>query len=596
MPSGQQRVHWNNAERASSNDHNLQGYFIARQRNEIIRSLCQVDWSPSAPGVTNLDQSALDSFPINGVVLDGLEAIVDTPGYVMITPGTMAGWTGQPADPGSDSGFFVVPSGGVASLLPTMVIAPNTGTVPRCDVIECRFNGTETATTEQRDVYNPASESFTPAILTKTVQTELQFRVRTGTPGAPPGGDYGWLPLAIAIVQPGLPLTQVDFYDVRPLLRDLRGKNRNLESIHGNLGALINRGSNHVVYAVSTDTTIPNTTLYGTAQAEFYGIEIAGYLMRNNPITPATAAQWGQNTAAVGGDGYSIALGVEVFVRGAATAIGPYNDKMVICACFPNLGLAAGMVPRCVRYTQAAVNNLTAEPARRRPQGINGIIQVFGQNQEGHDFQNGGNPYYASSLNSTGFQGCVGGAICIPIGAIDVDDYGYVNNSMDGVLYGAHIVDGQTYVQNQIVYLANLMGSVDIETDVTYEDESAGLTVPHAAFQDPLSRAGDRIEIDLAGLILQTVADVGAGHGGVHIIVTEDYFGTPVVHTVSEWFRSYVDASPMAYPINCRIPYTLTRGGTLRIEIRLYNSAGSTTKLWNPMSLVGNWGTYRRYR
>lgn len=594
MSSGQQRVIINNAERAESDDVNKQSDFIARQRNEIWRSLCQVDVTPGSPGVTNLAQTALDDYPLDGVVIDGLEAVVDTPGYVMITAGTLAGWVGQPGDPGRDSGWLVVPSPGLAELLPTMAILPNDGTVPRCDIIEARFNGVETVTTENRDVYNPATESFVPAVVTKTAQVDLQFRVRTGTPGVPPMGDYGWMPLAMAIVQPGLPLTMVDFYDIRPLLRDLQGRGRTIEAMHGNVGALISRGSNHSIQAISTSQTIPTTTVYGTSQAEFNGMRIEGYMMRNTPITAATQANWGSNAQGVGGDGYGITLGSDIFLRGSTAAIGPYDDTIVIAACFPRLALQHGTVPRCVRYTQAAVNNLTAEPARRRPQGINGIVQAFGKAQEAYDFQNGGNPYYAAALNSDGFLGCVGAALCFPIATIPVDDYGLVNSSVSGAIVGAHIIDGETYVANVPVYKTLLTGHINIETDAVYESD--GLTIPNAAFRDPLSKAGDYIEIELSGLFFKIMADVGAGHGGIRVIVTEDFFGTPVPHVISQWFRSYASGHDLVYPVNAKIPLTLTRGGTLQIEIRLYNSSGgSVSTFWN-WSELNNWGTYTRYR
>jgi len=276
----------------------------------------------------------------------------------------------------------------------------------------------------------------------------------------------------------------------------------------------------------------------------------------------------------VGGDGYGITLGTDMFVRGATTAIGPYNDPIVVAAC----------------------NNITPNPPRRRPQGVNGIILAFGRNQEGYDFANGGLPFEASVLNTDGFGGCVGGAICYPIATIPVDDYGFVNSATTGAFYGAHVIDGVAYPSYLPVYRALMTGHINLETDATYEDETAGLAIPNAAFQDPLSQAGDYIEIELSGLFFKVVSATGSGHGGIHVIVTEDYFGTPVVHTISQWFRSYVAESDLVFPIQAKIPFTLTRGGTLRVEIRLYNSSGgSTSTIWNWTSL-NNWGTYSRYR
>jgi hypothetical protein len=586
MASGQQRVYINNAERVVSDDQNLQSDFATRERNEFWRSLTQLTFSPGSPGVTIRSEGLVD-YPLRGVVLDGLEAIVDNPGYVMISPGALAGWFGPPADAGRESGFLIVDSAGVSSLEASMVIVPNTGTVARCDIIEATIQGDILVTNENRDIYDQATGTFNATSVPKTIQSRIIFRVRTGTPGAPPVADYGWLPLALAIVQPGVSVAMVDFYDIRPLWREMGGIDKNLESMEGNV-TVPDRGSNHQVIARGNGL-FAGTAIDGIVQAKYCGIDLSGWLYRNVPINPTNLAQWGAATANVGGDGYGMALGTDIATRGTGLVVGPYNDTIVICACFPALGFGRP-VPRCVRYTESAANNVTPNPPRRRPQGANGIIQIFSSLQEGYDLQYG-RPY-AATLSAPGIDGCLGIATCFPIGYIRVDDGGTIVPTATGVIMDANVGGGVAAASYQIMVDCDLPGHLDttIPNTANYHDDALpGLPVPGTQFRDMGAAVGDRVEIETRNLVF-TANTVGTGAFGYHFRVVEDVYGTPLIHDIAWWWPFDTSSRDQ---VSLPIAFTVTRAGTVACELQLYNHIGTEGRVYGPDTV---WGRYRRVR
>lgn len=95
----------------------------------------------------------------------------------------------------------------------------------RIDIIECAPVA-EVLETDNRDIYNPATQLFTPQTVDKVQRFRFQYRIRTGTPGggfAGVGTVAGWLPLAVCVVSSAAATwDDVDLYDVRPLLSDYR--------------------------------------------------------------------------------------------------------------------------------------------------------------------------------------------------------------------------------------------------------------------------------------------------------------------------------------------------------------------------------------
>jgi hypothetical protein len=91
----------------------------------------------------------------------------------------------------------------------------------RIDVIECQFV-LNTVETDNRDIWNPATNTFAAATVPKATQGGLVYRVRQGTAGGGfPGTASAWLPLAVASVPTGTTTNDtVTFWDVRPLIED----------------------------------------------------------------------------------------------------------------------------------------------------------------------------------------------------------------------------------------------------------------------------------------------------------------------------------------------------------------------------------------
>jgi hypothetical protein len=587
MSSGQQRVQFNLRERVVSDDNNNLQDYVARERNEILRALVQRNHSTDTPGVT-VRPTAWSS-----VVLDGLEAIVDSPGYVMISPGTLAGWTGiEPADPVVDSGFQVVVSDGVSTLDPAMVIVANSGGAPRCDVIEVGFNIDSTTTNESRDIYDEATEAFIPTSIPKTIRSTLIFRVRTGTPGTAPGTVTGWLPLALAIVQPGAALNQVDFYDVRPLLRDI-GMDLGPETTMSNTAVVDVHGGHDVTFTGAS--TLDTFGFYGRVDAEYAGIKIAGKIYQNTPIAATDLANFGNST---GGDIAGVPCNAANAVRGSGFVQGE-TDTIILVACFPTLGTSTPL-PRCVRYSQNSLNNdaNVPNPARRRPRGSNGVLMYLSKIQESVDFT--ATSTLTVSLASTGFGGCVGTAYAIPLALGNGDwEVPYAWTTHTGILQGSRRRDGLPMPRNQLMRVQPLIGSptlLILPFTPGHDDSGAGALIPSAIFTDTETQIGDVIDLEI-GTILCQAAATGTGSVGLHAKITEGVGGVgPVVHVISNWLTFTTTGEVRwTFPL-CLI---LTKGGTLKVELLAYNDAGTGATFTCPASPsagAGSWGTYRRVR
>jgi hypothetical protein len=597
MSSGQQREIYNNAERAMSDDQNRQQAFIARERNEIIRALVQQTRTSRSPGVTVRDQSGSPSAPFSAVVLDGLEAIVDVPGVVLVSGGVLAGWVGNNITTlNADSGFVVVDSlGQMDAAHPAMQIPPNAGGAPRCDVVEVSIVVDSSVTYENRDIYDEATENFIPASVAKTARSELAFRVRVGTPGEPPGVAAGWLPLALAIVQPGASLATVDFYDVRPLYRDLRGEASH-DGAQGD-ATTSNRRSNHAIVC-SGDGTLAGSAFDGRVEADWMKTDISGELYRNTPCSVDDLAEWGSTVANVGGDSRGVPLTTATAVRGTAVAVNPF-DTVILCAVFPTLNSNVGPLPRMVRYTQEAANNGSLVPARRRPQGVNGLLMWVAKSQEGGNLTVD-RSYYPIPINAPAFGGCVGNGYAVPLALASANRLGTgIRTTRTGILQGASVRDGIPIAANQLMAIEDLAGVINstIAAAVEYPDGGPGFPVGNGSFEDELALAGDRIDIDVGRLVMFLVetTTTDPGSAGVHIRIIEDAEGTPLVHTLSEW-ETVAPGVSIDIRKSWQRSLVLTRSGVLRIELALYNALGTTVVLTSVTGWNGVWGTYRRYR
>lgn len=584
MSSGQQRVQFNNGERVISDDFNKFQNMIARERNELIRALVMQTWCPTSPGVTVRPEAA-NMAPLPGVVVDGLEAIVDTPGYVMISPGTLAAWVANPADASIDSGFRVVTSSGITWIDTGMVIAANGGASARCDVIEVSISTDGATTTENRDVYDPASEYFIANAVTKTVSSSLVFRVRTGTPGTPPGYAAGWMPLALAIVQPGVTLDKVDFYDVRPLWRELVGA-YHTQSRTGRI-ASINHHSSHFM-TNGGGSTVANMALSGWCDAEFAGTNIVGKVARNTPIIPGDIAYWGSATAYLGGDGPGVALHAGTCARGTGLSVAPM-DKIQLCAFFPTLG-GEYVVPRMVRYCQSIANNDPVLPNRRRATGVNGLLMYVSKSQEGGYDLTTTRQIYPITLVSTGIDGCLGTAFGVPVANVDVKrNASDIDVQAIGMLTPASQgLDGFCRIPYATMNTVRSYGLGAISDHVTSDTGDTGHAVAVTLISD-FAQSGDILDMVWGPFVVTAVVNTVCK---LEVRVTEDYGGTPTVYKYTYTYASSVSGLIQTCPIQHRVD----RGGTVRVQVYMIARSGDDFTLTQQESVMNSWLNYKRIR
>ncbi len=137
----------------------------------------------------------------------------------VVGPG-IAGLLDPDAVPSTDdSQYKYVADPGTSSLTLT---ANSSGSI-RIDVVECsRVQPDTILETDNRDVFNTVTGLFAASTVNKVSQAQLQYRIRTGTPGAGfPGTAQGWLPLAVLSVPNATTVWDtVTVWDVRPLLSD----------------------------------------------------------------------------------------------------------------------------------------------------------------------------------------------------------------------------------------------------------------------------------------------------------------------------------------------------------------------------------------
>lgn len=241
MSSGRKNIRQNTRERVISTDQNREQSFADGFNNEAIREqmLAPVDDSfgigttflvPGPP--TNAVDVLVPSAPDYAGVLNGLMIVAPlTATYVLITGGMLAvvdpeGTTGSsdptPLNPDDGPGpSRTVYSPGV-STVGALAWTPNPGPGARVDIVECQRTF-EVVETDNRDIFNPATGTFSPASVVKVTAGGLTFRIRQGSAGGGlPAPALGWVPLAVISAPGGAAnLDTCEIWDVRPLLSDL---------------------------------------------------------------------------------------------------------------------------------------------------------------------------------------------------------------------------------------------------------------------------------------------------------------------------------------------------------------------------------------
>jgi hypothetical protein len=214
--SGSNQTVFNTRERAISSDLNraqaqLQRLFLEQQRHYLLsRWGGGIIASGSALYAPALD--APQAFEVAG----GLDLDCSTSTtQLTIAPGMLTAISSVMTITADDSPLVLA---ALTSAFTGLDFVANASGSVRVDIIECQIVAT-TLETSNRDVYNVATGTYTPALVTKQTGARLAFRLRTGTPGAGlPALQSGWYPLFVAVVGNGaLNYTEVEFYDVRPL-------------------------------------------------------------------------------------------------------------------------------------------------------------------------------------------------------------------------------------------------------------------------------------------------------------------------------------------------------------------------------------------
>lgn len=207
-------------ERVVSSDHNRLQAFAAADLADAFRHLFEASTTEDqAAGVATL--SAAAASPMRAVVLNGFRVRPEIGNFnIFVDPGVALCVSPEsPANP-DDSVAQLVRDPGVTVAASLVISTPGGGV--RVDVIEASISQL-VVESDNRDIFNPSSGTFTPALINKVVEARFAYRVRAGTPGGGfPGTATGWLPLAVASVpSAAASCDDVTFWDVRPLLSDM---------------------------------------------------------------------------------------------------------------------------------------------------------------------------------------------------------------------------------------------------------------------------------------------------------------------------------------------------------------------------------------
>jgi hypothetical protein len=223
MSSGDKNLVMNPLERALSTDINRLQSFGQAAMSEMLRALINTvmgtdDVQAGAQYTPNTTQGS----PSAGEIFSGL-LFAPTGGSITasVGPGVVGMYDPDSSPSADDSQYKLVEDPGTVTA--TLSLTPNSSGALRIDVVECaRVQPDTIIETDSRDVYVPTSGTFTAITVNKVAQAQLQYRIRTGTPGGGfPGTATGWLPLAVTSVPTGTTVWDtVTIWDVRPLLED----------------------------------------------------------------------------------------------------------------------------------------------------------------------------------------------------------------------------------------------------------------------------------------------------------------------------------------------------------------------------------------
>jgi hypothetical protein len=277
MSSGQSTIVINPQERAVSVDINRLQAFRGRDESEMLRYLLNVSAGTDDLDYTVAEYTTQDS-PLKGEILNGLMVKPDVGTFsVTIDPGIVC-FVDPGAVPSTDDSVYKKVKDPGITVAGTLNITAGAGS-DRIDIIECALiaaPGYEVVETDNRDIFNSSTGTFSATTVNKVVRGRLQYRVRAGTPGAGwPGTAVGWMPLMVALVPTGATSNDtMTFWDVRPLLSDREHSLFNLsEDMPSFRRVLLNMEA--------------SMSLNGTFDVGFRGRRLGGRARRASPGTDA---------------------------------------------------------------------------------------------------------------------------------------------------------------------------------------------------------------------------------------------------------------------------------------------------------------------
>lgn len=334
---------FNTRERLLSDDFNRSQSFISAALVDAFRYLYETSSTDDGPGETNV---VTTTTPLRGVILGGIRArpevgtvnLFITDGAILIVD------PDSPFNADDSVGKLIIDPG--EPLSGALTLTAGSGSV-RVDIIECA-RVSEVLETDNRDIYNPSTQLFSPAAVPKVRRDRLQYRIRTGTPGggfAGVGVVSGWLPLAVCVVAAAATTwNDVELYDVRPLVSDYR---RSANQVNAN-----NSRISKLWMSSRKDSQAAPTTqkLRGYIETEYRGRVAGGNLVPQGTDFPAATP--------------SIDL-----VADAARWVEPgFAAAGVNCPVFGYFMFPFGL-PRWVRYSPATLG-------LRTPLGPRGLFVV----------------------------------------------------------------------------------------------------------------------------------------------------------------------------------------------------------------------------
>jgi len=366
MGSGNKSMIINSRERAVSTDINRLQAFAASDQAQALRrqyGMKATGSGPLFPGV-EVDIAALPTGatePVVHKVLQGLMARPDTASYLLVDAGTAMFYA--PSFGGTDdSDWVVVDDPGVTDIATLTFTSNSGGGSTRIDLLECQPVET-VLETSSRDQFDTTTGTFSAAVLNKVSAARLNYRIRTGTPGAGiPSISHSWMPIALIHTRTDATgFDNCDFYDVRPLVEPSLMSEHRMRPVYDTVstyGSIIQLDPNNYVDCFTTTgpTTVKATGYFASA---LNGVKVGGYLMSGVAAT---------SIGAFGTDKYYVDMADSTNFSSSDPPVNTPGSRNALGIFLPK------MFNRFVRYSQTAVSLTKSDVNTRLPLGPNGVF------------------------------------------------------------------------------------------------------------------------------------------------------------------------------------------------------------------------------